>query len=93
MAKLIVHLENKRHESEIDAQGEPILDHLIEQGLDPPYSCQGGVCTSCKAKCLSGSAELDSNYALTDKEIEEGYILTCQAHPKTEVLEITFDAL
>ena len=59
--------------------------------MDAPYSCRGGVCSSCKAKVLEGSASMDLNYSLTDEDVKEGYILTCQAHPTSEILKISYD--
>ena len=69
-----------------------ILDILDKEGFDAPYSCRGGVCCSCKAKVLEGKATMTMNYALTDEEVAEGYILTCQAHPASEKVVISFDA-
>jgi ring-1,2-phenylacetyl-CoA epoxidase subunit PaaE len=59
--------------------------------MDVPFSCRGGVCCSCKAKVLEGSASMKLNYSLTDEEVKKGYILTCQAHPTSENVTITFD--
>jgi ring-1,2-phenylacetyl-CoA epoxidase subunit PaaE len=64
-----------------------ILDAALQKNIDVPYSCQGGVCSSCIAKVSSGSASMLQNNILTDSEIEEGLVLTCQAVPKTQ--EIT----
>lgn len=75
----------------IPSKGKTILETLVKEGHDAPYSCQGGVCCSCKAKVLKGNANMKLNYVLTDKEVENGYILTCQAHPASEDLTITFD--
>ena len=66
-----------------------ILDAALQKNIDVPYSCQGGVCSACIAKVSSGSASMLQNNILTDAEIEEGLVLTCQAVPKTQ--EITFD--
>ena len=56
-----------------------------------PYSCQGGVCSTCIARVTEGKAVMEQNQILTDSEIEEGLILTCQAHPATDVLKIDYD--
>lgn len=69
-----------------------ILDIIESQGLDAPYSCRGGVCSSCKAKVLEGQTEMKLNYSLTDEEVKEGYILTCQSLCKSEKVKITYDA-
>ncbi len=76
---------------ELSGKGSSLLDATEEEGLDAPYSCRGGVCCSCKAKVIEGSASMDLNYSLSDQEIKDGYILTCQAHPTSEILKISFD--
>lgn len=76
---------------ELSGKGSSLLDATEEEGLDAPYSCRGGVCCSCKAKVIEGSASMDLNYSLSDQEVKDGYILTCQAHPTSEVLKISFD--
>ncbi len=70
---------------------EYILDAAHKVGADLPYACKGGVCCTCKAKILEGSAVMDVNYALEKDEVEAGYILTCQAHPTSEKLIVSFD--
>ena len=73
--------------------GDTILDAAIEFGIDAPYSCKGAVCCTCRAKVLEGKVSMDANFALTDKEVEQGYILTCQAHPLTEKVVLDYDAI
>ena len=68
-----------------------ILDAALQKNIDVPYSCQGGVCSSCIAKVSSGSASMLQNNILTDSEIEEGLVLTCQAIPKTQEITVDFD--
>lgn len=68
-----------------------ILEAALEKDLDVPYSCQGGVCTSCMAKVIEGKAIMESNSVLTEDEIEDGFILTCQAHPVTEKVVVDYD--
>ena len=68
-----------------------ILDAALQKNIDVPYSCQGGVCSSCIAKISSGSASMLQNNILTDSEIEEGLVLTCQAVPKTQEITVDFD--
>ncbi|WP_419213257.1 FAD-binding oxidoreductase [Maribacter sp. X9] len=68
-----------------------VLDAVLKENIDAPYSCQGGVCSSCIAKIKEGEAEMVMNQILTDKEIAEGFILTCQAHPTTPTLKIDYD--
>ena len=72
-------------------QTDDILAATLRNDLDPPYSCQGGVCSSCLAKVTEGKAVMAKNAILTNSEIEEGFILTCQAHPTTAKIKIDFD--
>jgi len=72
--------------------GDTVLDAAMQQGIDPPYSCHGGACGTCRAKVLLGQAVMDQNHVLGDEEIDTGYILTCQAHPVSEELRIDYDA-
>ncbi len=68
-----------------------ILEVLEAAGLEVPFSCRGGVCTTCRAKVLEGRAEMAINYGLEEAEVKKGYILTCQAVPTTDKLAISFD--
>ncbi len=70
---------------------ELILDAALAKGLDAPYSCQGGVCSSCLARVTEGTAVMEKNTILDEDEIAEGLILTCQAHPTTPTLKIDYD--
>jgi ring-1,2-phenylacetyl-CoA epoxidase subunit PaaE len=77
---------------ELQTGGISLLDAAIEAGVDAPFSCKGAVCCTCRAKVLEGKVKMDANFALTDAEVEEGFILTCQAHPLTEKVVIDYDA-
>ena len=68
-----------------------VLDAVLKENIDAPYSCQGGVCSSCIARITEGKAEMVQNQILTDAEIKEGFILTCQAHPTTPTLKVDYD--
>ncbi|PBI86374.1 1,2-phenylacetyl-CoA epoxidase, subunit E [Flavobacterium sp. ACN2] len=70
---------------------QTILDAALKQGVDAPYSCQGGICSSCLGRVTKGSAEMTKNSILTDSEIAEGLILTCQAHPTSETIYVDYD--
>lgn len=72
-------------------KGKSVLDAALQNKLDVPYSCQGGVCSSCIARVKSGTAEMVSNQILTDEEVEEGLILTCQAHATSSQLVVDYD--
>lgn len=72
-------------------KGKTILDVLVEAKKDPPYSCTSGACSTCMAKITEGEVSMDSCYALEDDEVSAGYILTCQSHPKTEKVVLSYD--
>lgn len=77
----------------LSSKGANVLDAALDAGVDVPYSCKGAVCCTCRAKIIEGKARMDANFALTDSEVEEGFILTCQAHPLTEKLVVDYDAM
>ncbi|MGI9548092.1 MAG: 2Fe-2S iron-sulfur cluster-binding protein [Flavobacteriaceae bacterium] len=68
-----------------------LLDTVLDHDIDAPYSCQGGVCSTCIARIKEGTVVMEQNQILTDSEIEEGLILTCQSHPTSQVLKIDYD--
>jgi ring-1,2-phenylacetyl-CoA epoxidase subunit PaaE len=68
-----------------------LLDAALQQGADLPFACKGGMCCTCKAKLLEGEVEMDVHWGLEHEEVEKGYILTCQSHPKTERVVVDFD--
>ena len=70
---------------------ESILQAAMLGGLEPPFSCQLGACSTCKAKLISGEIYLKERESLTDSEIDDNFILTCQAHPLSEGVEIDYD--
>ena len=71
--------------------GKTLLDIALQAKLDVPYSCQGGVCSSCIARITHGKAVMESNQILTDTEIEEGLVLSCQAIAQTEQIQMDYD--
>ena len=73
------------------SQKQSILEAALDEDIDAPYSCQGGICSSCIARITEGKAEMMKNQILTDEEIEEGLTLTCQAHPTTSTIKVDFD--
>jgi len=78
-------------EMEPGAQGDTILDAGLARGLDLPYSCKAGVCTTCRARLMDGKVDFSVNYGLEPYEIEEGIILTCQSRPLSERVLVDFD--
>ncbi len=89
-AKLLVYLNGIPIEGTMKAT-DTILDTLLALKKDPPYSCTSGACSTCMAKLVKGSVKMDACFALDDDEVANGYILTCQARPTSEALEVTFD--
>ncbi len=77
---------------DLETSGITILEAAIEAGVDAPFSCKGAVCCTCRAKVLEGKVKMTANFALTDAEVEEGFILTCQSHPITETVVVDYDA-
>ena len=70
---------------------ETILDSALDNDIDLPYSCQSGVCSACQGKVITGTVSMDVSDGLSDEEIEEGYILSCQSHPTSDDVEIEID--
>jgi ring-1,2-phenylacetyl-CoA epoxidase subunit PaaE len=91
LSKVTVILDDEEEKFDLESNGATILDEAESYGIEAPFSCRGGVCCTCKAKVLKGAVKMEKNFTLTDSEIEEGYILTCQAHPNSEELTITYD--
>jgi ring-1,2-phenylacetyl-CoA epoxidase subunit PaaE len=71
---------------------EFVLDAALDAGADVPYACKGAVCCTCRAKVLEGKVEMAMNYSLTDDEVADGYVLTCQAMPRSERVVVSYDA-
>ena len=91
LSRVTVILDDEEDTFDLETDGDTILDEVESYGIDAPFSCRGGICCTCKAKVLKGSARMDTNMALTDSEVEEGYILTCQAHPNSEEIVVSYD--
>ena len=72
-------------------ESKSILETLLNENIDAPHSCLGGVCSTCIARIKKGEAEMNENQILTEDEIDEGLILTCQAYPKSSYIEIDYD--
>jgi ring-1,2-phenylacetyl-CoA epoxidase subunit PaaE len=70
---------------------ESILAAASRAGMDVPFSCKSGVCATCRAKLLQGQVRMDRNFALEKADLEAGFILTCQAHPLTDTVVVSFD--
>jgi len=75
----------------VDPAGAPILDHALAVRPDAPFSCRSGACASCRARVTVGEVVMDRNWSLNQEEVDAGQVLTCQAHPISEVVELTYD--
>jgi len=73
------------------SQKQTVLEAALDEDLDAPYSCQGGICSSCLARLTEGEVTMKQNNILTDSEVAEGLILTCQAHPTTPTITVDYD--
>ncbi len=91
-SKVSITLDGVTFEMDVPFNGVSILDAALKSGADLPYACKGGVCCTCRAKVLEGEVEMEVNYALDEHEVQDGYVLTCQSHPRTEKVVIDFDA-
>ena len=72
--------------------GDSILQAALKQGIDLPFACKGGMCCTCRAKLEAGQVDMDRNYALEQDEVEAGFVLTCQSHPRTREVFVNFDS-
>jgi ring-1,2-phenylacetyl-CoA epoxidase subunit PaaE len=90
-SKVTIKLDGISFDFDLPFDGEPVLDAALKQGADLPFACKGGVCSTCRAKLIEGKVEMETNYALEPEELEKGFILTCQSHPRTEKVVIDFD--
>jgi ring-1,2-phenylacetyl-CoA epoxidase subunit PaaE len=91
-SKITVKLDGRSFDFDLPLNSDvTILDAALKQGADLPFACKGGVCCTCKARLLEGEVSMDVHWGLEDEEVEQGYILTCQSHPKTEKVVVDFD--
>jgi ring-1,2-phenylacetyl-CoA epoxidase subunit PaaE len=85
-----VHLHQQSYTVSV-RKNQRILDVLLKNSVDAPYSCKSGACSTCMAKVLQGSVQMDACFALDDTDVQKGYILACQSKPLTDTVELTFD--
>jgi ring-1,2-phenylacetyl-CoA epoxidase subunit PaaE len=91
-SKITVKLDGRSFDFDLSLTSDTtILDAALKQGADLPFACKGGVCCTCKARLLEGEVSMDVHWGLEEEEIKQGYILTCQSHPKTEKVVVDFD--
>lgn len=89
--KMSITLNGRRVQVAFDPEKHSILDNVRAAGLPAPFACKGGVCATCRAKVTSGEVSMKVNYGLSEQEIADGYVLTCQATPLTEGVALTYD--
>jgi ring-1,2-phenylacetyl-CoA epoxidase subunit PaaE len=87
---LTVQLDGKSYDMGIESD-DLVLDAALDHGLDLPYSCKGGVCCTCRAKVIEGQVEMARNFTLSEEEIAQGFVLSCQSRAKTSRVVISFD--
>ncbi len=90
-ARVTVRQDGRQRQIVLTARDESILDAALRQGVDLPYACKGGVCATCKCRVLQGEVEMAVNYSLEPDQLTAGYILSCQALPKSDGLVVDFD--
>jgi ring-1,2-phenylacetyl-CoA epoxidase subunit PaaE len=89
---ILVTLDGRKRRVPFDSAAGNILDSARLAGLPAPFACKAGVCATCRARIVSGRAEMAARYGLTDDEVAAGFILTCQSVPVGEGLEVDYDA-
>ena len=89
---MLVTLDGRKRRVAFDAGAGNILDSARKSGLPAPFACKAGVCATCRARIVSGEVEMAARYGLTDEEVAAGYVLTCQSVPKSDGVELDYDA-
>jgi ring-1,2-phenylacetyl-CoA epoxidase subunit PaaE len=84
-------MDGRRRSFSMAGSGATVLEAAEDAGLDLPYSCRAGVCSTCRARVTRGSVTMRTNYALEPWEVEAGYVLCCQALPAGAELELSYD--
>lgn len=90
-SRITVKLDGRSFDFDLDYNSNSILDAALAQGADLPFACKGGVCTTCKAKLVEGNIEMEVNYGLEPDEVEAGFVLTCQSHPRSKIVVVDYD--
>jgi ring-1,2-phenylacetyl-CoA epoxidase subunit PaaE len=91
-AEMSVILDGRRLKLAFNPEKTSILESVQASGLPAPYACRSGVCTTCRAKVLEGEVAMRNNYGLTDEEVAQGYVLTCQSVPVSDKLVLSYDS-
>ncbi|RZL06476.1 MAG: 2Fe-2S iron-sulfur cluster binding domain-containing protein, partial [Hymenobacter sp.] len=91
-SQVTLRLDGRGYRLDMSYYGDTVLDAALAAGIDAPYSCKNGMCSTCRARVTGGTAAMDVNYSLSETEVAKGYVLTCQARPTTAEVTIDFDA-
>jgi ring-1,2-phenylacetyl-CoA epoxidase subunit PaaE len=92
VSRVTVRLDGVSHAFDLAFDGSSVLEAAMMEGVDLPFACKGGVCSTCRARLMEGKVEMDNNYALEADELEAGFVLTCQSHPRSERVVVDFDS-
>lgn len=84
-------IDDDEYSIHLNSKKESILDKALKDNLPVPFACKGGVCCTCKAQVMEGEVFMEKNFALTEEEVEKGFVLTCQCHPTTNVVMLNYD--
>lgn len=90
-SEISVRIDGQNFDFKLAYNGKTILDAGLAEGADLPFACKGGVCCTCKAKLIEGEVEMEANYGLEKSEVKEGFILTCQSHPRSKKVVVDYD--
>ena len=90
-SQVTMRLDGRAYLLDMSYYGDTVLDAALAEGVDAPYSCKNGMCSTCRARVTHGTAAMDVNYSLSDIEVAKGYVLTCQARPTTAEVTVDFD--
>lgn len=90
-AQVTIVMDGKRRTLKVPFEGAAILDAGLAKGAALPFACKGGVCCTCRARVLEGEVRMDKNYTLERWELDKGFVLTCQAHPVSDVVVLSYD--
>ena len=92
VARVSVIADGIERELRVGFKGDSVLEVVLASGIDAPYACKAGVCCTCRAQVLDGEVRMDANYTLEQHEVDRGFVLTCQAHPVSDTVRLSYDA-
>ncbi|HET7756654.1 MAG TPA: 2Fe-2S iron-sulfur cluster-binding protein [Steroidobacteraceae bacterium] len=90
-AEVTIHMDGRRRSFTMQMDAETVLDAAARAGVELPFSCRAGVCSTCRTKVVRGAVEMAQNYALEDWELAQGYVLACQSRARSALLELDYD--